>query len=89
MTDHTCLACGKIHDGAREVRLSDGRIVSSYSEAWRAETEALSILNLPTRTDRSLAISKIRSIRGEQAASDVEQRVREIWSYRRQPRMIA
>lgn len=50
--DHRCRVCGSVHPGAREVTLHDGRVVSDYSEDWRAECEASMVLSLPTKEAR-------------------------------------
>lgn len=84
MTDHTCLGCGQCHPDAREVTLHDGRVVSSYSEDWREEAEAISILNLPNRGKRGNVVSMIRQRRGNVVADRLEKLVRTLWDKRRE-----
>lgn len=66
--DHACLACGKVHDGARLVRLHDGRSVSSYSEDWRHESEAAAILEFRNLAKRNEHLRRIEGHRGKPAA---------------------
>lgn len=82
MTNLACLACGAVHPGAREVALHDGRTVSSYSEAWRQEAEAMSIMSLPTKTDRRYALSTIEKHRGKQTADQLRELVNTLYSLR-------
>lgn len=82
MTDHACLACGKIHPDAREVTLHDGTVVSSYSDAWRHESEAIAILNLKTKNDRWLFLSAVKRVRGQAAADELKKLAEKIYKIR-------
>lgn len=79
MTDHACLACGKIHGDAREVTLHDGRVVSSYSEDWRHHTEARSVLAMPSKLARNEYIAKVADHRGKPAATALRALVKTLW----------
>lgn len=80
--DHRCLGCGKVHPGAREVTLHDGSVVSSYSERYREECEAISILDIPDRNHRNVALGKVRDRRGKDAAERLEKLCVKIWNIR-------
>lgn len=80
--DHHCLGCGKVHQDARTVTLHDGRVVSTYSEAFREECEAISILDIPDRNHRNVALGKVRDRRGKEAAERLEVLCRTIWNIR-------
>lgn len=67
---HACLACGAAHEGARMVQLHDGRSVSSYSEAWRHESEAAEILRFKTI---SRINEHLRLIEGHRGPAAVKQ----------------
>lgn len=87
--DHSCLACREVHTDAREVVLHDGRVVSSYSEAWRAECEATAILSIPDRNMRNVSLGMIRDRRGKDVADRLEKLVRVIWNLRLEQRRAA
>ena len=78
----TCLACGQVHPDEREVTLHDGRVVSSYSEDWRHECEANAVLDLPTKNERSVFLSKIAQHRGKLAADALRETVTKLWNIR-------
>ncbi len=80
--DHRCLGCGKVHPGAREVRLIDGRLVSSFSEEWRHECEARSILDIPGVHARQAHLSKIADKRGQKIADRLKATMMVIWNQR-------
>lgn len=79
MTDHACLACGEVHPGAREVTLHGGAVVSSFSEAWRHESEAISILALPSKNERYSILHGIEKHRGKPAADALRTLVWKLW----------
>lgn len=79
IVDHRCAGCGKVHPDAREVRLHDGRIVSSYSKDWLHEAEAISIIRLPNKLSRGNILGMIRDRRGKDAADRIEALVRTLW----------
>lgn len=76
----TCLACGKTHSEAIEVTLHDGRVVSSYSEDWRHETEARAVLALPTKFDRASLLKNIERHRGKETADALKATVTTLWN---------
>lgn len=78
----TCLGCGQVHADAIEVTLHDGRVVSSYSEDWRHECEANAVLDLPTRNERSVFLSKIEQHRGKKTADALRATVTTLWNIR-------
>lgn len=82
MTDHACLACGQVHADAHEVTLHDGTVVSSYSEVWRHESEAIAILNLKTKNERWLFLSAIKRVRGRAAADELKRLAEKIYKIR-------
>jgi hypothetical protein len=64
-----------------QVTLIDGRVVSSWSEEWRAETEARAICNMPTLWDRQQFLIAAEKRRGKEAAEQLRQRVRDMWQH--------
>ena len=78
--DHDCLGCGRHHHGAREVTLASGAVVSSYSEAWRVECEARSILRLPTLEKRQQRLANIERFRGQPAADELRDAMLVVWN---------
>lgn len=63
----------------RPVTLHDGRTVGSWSEDWRAECEARSVLRLPDKMARNAYLLRVRQRRGEEAANALEELCRRIW----------
>lgn len=88
MTDHACLACGKVHADASEITLHDGSVVSSYSEAWRHEAEARAILAMP-KDDRWSFLMLIERKRGKPAAEALKSLVWKLWDLQRGERLSA
>lgn len=80
--DHRCLGCGQVHPDAREVTLVDGRTVSSYSEEWREECEARSILNIPGLERRQARLDRIERTRGKASADQLRAVMLAIWNAR-------
>lgn len=85
-----CHACGKVHQGARLITLPDGTIVGSYSEAYRAYTEAKWVLDtLPVTVNRrrkkAPQISRrdyifgVQDRRGKAAANELALMVTKLW----------
>ena len=64
------------------VKLSDGREVLSDSEDYRAETEALYILDLPTKEIRLNFLEAIEKRRGTKARKELEARILKLWQLR-------
>lgn len=87
--DHRCLGCGKVHAGAREVTLADGTVVSNYSEAWRIECEARSILNMPTLAKRQARLDHIERTRGRVAADQLRKAMLDVWNARQAEKIAA
>lgn len=83
--DHRCLACGKVHQDAREVTLHDGTVVSSYSEAWRAECEARAVVNMATLQQRRDYLAGVEKKRGPASAQELRRHVARLWEAIRQP----
>lgn len=77
--DHRCLGCGQHHPDAVEVTLVDGRKVSSYSEEWRLECEARSILSMSPLHRRQWHLQDIEKRRGNAAAYQLRDKMLEIW----------
>ena len=86
----TCHSCGKVHPDARSVTLPDGTSVGSYSEAYRAYTEAKWVFDkLPvtvnTRRKKTPQISRrdyilaVQNKRGQAAANELANNVTKLW----------
>lgn len=85
-----CRGCGKVHQGARLITLPDGTQVGSYSEAYRAYTEAKWVLeHLPVTVNRRRKstpqisrreyIEAVKARRGDAAGNELARNVRELW----------
>ena len=85
----SCPAC----DHPR-VTLIDGTETCSWSEAWRAETEARHVLAMPGKYERreylhgreeagKIVKRGVLQIRGEAACLQLEAQVRKLWEARR------
>ncbi len=86
----TCRGCGKAHPDAKLITLPDGTVVGSYSEAYRAYTEAKWVLDtLPvtvnTRRKKTPQISRrdyilgVQDKRGKAAANELAAMVTKLW----------
>lgn len=85
-----CHACGRVHQGARSITLPDGRVVGSYSNEYRAYTEAKWVLDtLPVTVNRrrksTPQISRrdyilgVQDKRGKAAANELANNVTKLW----------
>ena len=85
-----CPACGKVHPDAKLITLPDGSIVGSYSNEYRAYTEAKWVLEkLPVTVNRrrksTPQISRrdyilgVQDRRGQQAANELAANVTKLW----------
>ena len=85
-----CPACGKVHPDAKLITLPDGTSVGSYSEAYRAYTEAKWVLDkLPVTVNRrrksTPQISRrdyilgVQDRRGKAAANELATNVTKLW----------
>lgn len=85
----TCPACNH-----PRTKLLDGSETCTWSEAWRAETEARAVLAIPDKLARreflrgaeengKVVKRGVRQIRGEKACADLEAMVLKIWEARR------
>lgn len=85
----TCPACNH-----PRVTLIDGSETCSWSEDWRAETEARAVLAIPDKLARreflrgaeengKVVKRGVRQIRGEQACADLEAMILKVWQARR------
>lgn len=85
----TCPACAH-----PRVMLVDGTETCSWSEAWRAETEARHVLAMPGKYERreylrgeEVAGKTVKrgvfQVRGEAACLQLEAQVRKLWEARR------
>lgn len=61
------------------VTLADGRQVLSDSPDWRAECEARTILDMPSKPARLAMLDSIEKRRGAQARRELEQRIMDLW----------
>ena len=87
--DHRCLGCGQHHPDAREVTLVDGTTASSYSEAWRLECEARSILNMRPLAARQSHLYRLEKTRGKDVAEQLRDKMLEIWNARQAEKLRA
>lgn len=69
----------------RPVTLYDGQVVSSYSEAWRAECEARHVLRMGAKEERQAYLALVDEKRGTAAAERLRDLVMKIWRARRGP----
>jgi len=85
----SCPACNH-----PRVTLIDGSETCTWSEAWRAETEARHILSMPDKVQRreylrgreeagKIVKRGVFQIRGESACLQLEAQVRKVWEARR------
>jgi hypothetical protein len=85
----TCPAC--THP---RTKLIDGSETCTWSEAWRAETEARHVLSIPDKVVRreylrgqelagKLVKKGVLQVRGEQACRDLEALILKVWGARR------
>jgi hypothetical protein len=85
----TCPACAH-----PRVTLIDGTETCSWSEAWRAETEARHVLAMPGKYERreylrgreeagKIVKRGVFQVRGEAACLQLESQVRKVWEARR------
>jgi len=85
-----CHSCGKVHPDARSVTLPDGTSVGSYSEAYRAYTEAKWVLDtLPVTVNRRRKktpqisrreyIMGVQDRRGKRSADELATNVTKLW----------
>ena len=85
-----CPACGKVHPDAKLITLPDGTVVGSYSEAYRAYTEAKWVFEvLPVTVNRrrksTPQISRrdyilgVQDRRGKAAANELAANVTKLW----------
>ena len=85
-----CPACGKVHPDAVLITLPDGTSVGSYSEAYRAYTEAKWVLEkLPVTVNRRRKktpqisrrdyIMAVLDKRGQESADELANNVTKLW----------
>ena len=85
-----CPACGKVHPDAKLITLPDGSIVGSYSNEYRAYTEAKWVLEkLPVTVNRrrksTPQISRrdyilgVQERRGQESANELAANVTKLW----------
>ena len=85
-----CPACGKVHPDAKLITLPDGSIVGSYSNEYRAYTEAKWVLDkLPVTVNRrrksTPQISRrdyilgVQERRGQESANELATNVTKLW----------
>jgi hypothetical protein len=85
-----CPACGKVHPDAKLITLPDGSIVGSYSNEYRAYTEAKWVLEkLPVTVNRRRKktpqisrrdyIMAVLDKRGQESADELANNVTKLW----------
>ena len=85
-----CPACGKVHPDAKLITLPDGSIVGSYSNEYRAYTEAKWVLEkLPVTVNRRRKstpqisrrdyIMAVLDKRGQESADELATNVTKLW----------
>ena len=85
-----CPQCGRVHPDAKLITLPDGTSVGSYSEAYRAYTEAKWVLDkLPVTVNRRRKstpqisrrdyILAVQDRRGQESANELANNVTKLW----------
>ena len=85
-----CRACGKVHPDAKLITLPDGTVVGSYSNEYRAYTEAKWVLDkLPVTVNRRRKstpqisrrdyIMSVIDKRGQESANELAAMVTKLW----------
>lgn len=59
--------------------LPDGRVTCTWSEAWRARCEALTVCRLPTLTERREYLHGVWQKRGEKSYVELKRLVAVLW----------
>lgn len=85
-----CRACGRVHPDAKLITLPDGTLVGSYSNEYRAYTEAKWVLDkLPVTVNRRRKstpqisrrdyIMSVIDKRGQESANELAAMVTKLW----------
>lgn len=85
-----CRACGRVHPDAKLITLPDGTVVGSYSNEYRAYTEAKWVLDkLPVTVNRRRKstpqisrrdyIMSVIDKRGQESANELAAMVTKLW----------
>lgn len=85
-----CRACGRLHPDAKLITLPDGTVVGSYSNEYRAYTEAKWVLDkLPVTVNRRRKstpqisrrdyIMSVLDKRGQESANELAAMVTKLW----------
>ena len=85
-----CRACGKVHPDAKLITLPDGTVVGSYSNEYRAYTEAKWVLDkLPVTVNKRRKstpqisrrdyIMSVLDKRGQESANELAAMVTKLW----------
>lgn len=85
-----CRACGRVHPDAKLITLPDGTVVGSYSNEYRAYTEAKWVLDkLPVTVNRRRKstpqisrrdyIMSVLDKRGQESANELAAMVTKLW----------
>ena len=85
-----CRACGKVHPDAKLITLPDGTVVGSYSNEYRAYTEAKWVLDkLPVTVNKRRKstpqisrrdyIMSVLDKRGQASANELAAMVTKLW----------
>ncbi len=69
------------------VELHDGRIVSTYSEEWRAEAEARTMLSWPLH-NRRVHMQGVLEKRGAEGHRELENLIHKIWTHRQVEKLL-
>jgi len=78
-----CYGCGHIHPGSRLIKLSDGRVVGSYSDDYRRYCEAVWVLKKKrSRRTRIEYLDAVAERRGEKARQELREEMLKIWASR-------
>jgi len=65
--------------GIKPVTLHDGRVVDNYSEEWRLECEARTILKIPSLYNRRRHLEEIERRRGPEAVAQIKTMMLALW----------
>lgn len=85
-----CRACGRVHPDAKLITLPDGTVVGSYSNEYRAYTEAKWVLDkLPVTVNKRRKstpqisrrdyIMSVLDKRGQESANELAAMVTKLW----------
>lgn len=79
-----CWTCGKVHDGAKVVRLPNGEEVGNYSEEFRRWHEAAWVLKrYRSKRTRLEYLNAVQEKRGVQARNELREEMVKVWNWKK------